>query len=275
MKKIIIAVIVILALLGIGYFVLAPKAATAAILYVERGQVEVNTGTGWQTGSDEMELKKGSGVRTADGEATVVLLEGEVMHLEPNSEVKLEQISGKKIKITQLAGETWNKVTKISGISEFIVETPTTVATVRGTEFALNEEELAVTDGEVGYGPKGEPSKIKVRKGKRALAKTMQEEDIAELARFKQFPEKYEKILQRVRAREIRKHQQILKMAEKRGYTEEKIRAQLNEVDEDRENEDKLYEQAPLLVKPKAKRAYMLTKEIKRARMRIRELGLR
>ncbi len=275
MKKIIIAVIVILALLGIGYFVLAPKAATAAILYVERGQVEVNTGTGWQTGSDEMELKKGSGVRTADGEATVVLLEGEVMHLEPNSEVKLEQISRKKIKITQLAGETWNKVTKISGISEFIVETPTTVATVRGTEFALNEEELAVTDGEVGYGPKGEPSKIKVRKGKRALAKTMQEEDIAELARFKQFPEKYEKILQRVRAREIRKHQQILKMAEKRGYTEEKIRAQLNEVDEDRENEDKLYEQAPLLVKPKAKRAYMLTKEIKRARMRIRELGLR
>src|SRR3990172_6864214 len=126
MKKLVIAAAVILIILGAVYFLaIAPKAATAAILYVERGQVEVNTGTGWQTGNDEMELKKGSGVRTADGEATVVLLEGEVMHLEPNTEVKLEQISGKKIKITQLAGETWNKVTKISGISEFIVETPT------------------------------------------------------------------------------------------------------------------------------------------------------
>lgn len=272
MKKLIIIAVIALLLVGTGYFLLAPASATAAVLYVERGQVEVNSGNGWQTGTDEMELNKGSQVKTGDGEATVVLLEGEVVHLEPNSEIRLDQISGKKIHITQLAGETWNKVTKISGISEFTIETPTTVATVRGTEFTLNSEELDVTEGEVDYGPK-EGEKIKVMGGKRALAKMLREENIPEerLARIRNFPEKYEKILKRVRAREIRKHRQILQMAEKRGLTEEKIRAQLNEIDEGRQDEEKAYEQVPALMKPKAKRTYLLTKEIKRARMILRE----
>ncbi len=272
MKKLIIAIAVILVLLGIGYFIIAPKSATAAILYVESGQVEVNTGSGWQTGTDEMELKKGSQVKTGDGEATVVLLEGEVVHLQPNSEIRLDEISGKKIHISQLAGETWNKVTKISGISEFTIETPTTVATVRGTEFILNDEELDVEEGEVDYGPKtGE--RIKVRGGKRVLARMMKEENIPEerLAHIKNFPEKYEKILKKVRVREIRKHRQALKMAERRGFTEQRINEQLNEIDEGRQDEEKAYEQIPALMKPKAKRAYLLTKEIKRARMKLRE----
>ena len=273
MKKLVIAAVVILIILGAVYFLaIAPKPATAAILYVERGQVEVNTGTGWQAGADEMELKQGSQVRTADGEATVVFYEGEVMHLQTNSEVKLDGISKSKIHVSQLAGETWNKVTKISGISEYIVETPTTVATVRGTEFLLNEEELVVEDGEVDYGPKAEPRKIKVRGKKRALARLMQEEDIPEEAmRLKNFPEKYEKILKRVRAREIKKHKTVLKMAADRGMTEEKIHQQLNEVDEGRESEDKLYQQVPSMMKPRAKRTYILTKEIKKARARARQ----
>ncbi|HLF55029.1 MAG TPA: FecR family protein [Candidatus Nanoarchaeia archaeon] len=272
MKKLIIIAVIVLLIIGTGYFLLAPVSATAAVLYVERGQVEVNSGSGWQIGTDEMELSKGSQVKTGDGEATVVLLEGEVVHLEPNSEIKLDQISGKKIHITQLAGETWNKVTKISGISEFTIETPTTVATVRGTEFILNEEELDVSEGEVDYGLKA-GEKIKVMGGKRALAKMLREENIPEerLARIRNFPEKYEKILKRVRAREIRKHEQILRMAEKRGFTEEKIRAQLNEIDEGRQDEEKAYEQVPALMKPKAKRTYLLTKEIKRARMKLRD----
>ncbi len=272
MKKAIIAIVIILLIAGTAYFLLAPKPATAAILYVESGQVEVNTGKGWQQGTDEMELKKGSQVKTGDGEATVVLLEGEIVHLEPNSEIKLDQI-GKKIKITQLAGETWNKITKISGISEFTIETPTTVATVRGTEFALNEEEIDVEEGEVDYGQK-KGEKIKVMGGKRAFAKTLKEENIPEerLARIKNFPEKYEKILKRVRAREIRKHQRILKMAAEKGYTEENIHQRLENFDEGREDEDKAYQEAPTLMKPKAKRTYLLTKEIKKARMRMREL---
>ncbi len=270
MKKIVIAGIVVLVLVAIGYFLLAPSAATAAILYVETGQVDVDTGKGWQAGTDEMELAEGNKVRTGDGEATVVLLEGEVLHLEPNSEVTLSEI-GKTIKITQTTGETWNKITKISGIEEYTIETPTTVATVRGTEFMLNEEELAVDDGEVDYGHKGEPGKIKVRGKKRALANVMKEEDMPPemLEKMKRFPEKYERALKRVRMHEIRKHKGIImKAAEKKGYTEEQMLQELNEIDEGRKNEEEFYQKVPAMMKPKAKRTYLLTKEIKKAKAR-------
>ena len=274
MKKVAIAGIVILIIIAAAYFLfIAPKPATAAILYIEQGTVEVNTGKGWQPATDEMELGTGDSVKTGDGEATVVLLEGEVMHIQPNSEVKLEQISGKAIKISQLSGETWNKVTKLSGISEYTVETPTTVATVRGTEFFINEEQLDVADGEVEYGPKTEPRKLKVRAKKRAMAKIMQEEDMTdeELTRFKDFPEKYENMLKRVRAREIKKHEKILKMAAKRGFTEEKLQEQLNAIDEGLQNADEFYQKVPAVMKPRAKRIYMLTKEIKQAKEKQRK----
>ena len=271
MKKLAItAVVVLLVLAGIYFVFIAPKPATAAILYVEKDGVEVNMGSGWQTGADEMELKKDAQVRTADGEATIVFYEGEIMHMQPNSEIKLDEISSSEIKVSQLAGETWNKVTKISGVSEFTVETPSTVATVRGTEFFINEEQLDVMDGVVDYENKADKKKIKVGKGKHALAHMMQEEDMPPemMERYKQFPEKYVNILKKVRAREIKKHKGMLKMVASKGYTEDKIKEQLNEVDEGMQDEDKLYEQVPSIMKPRAKRTYLLTKEIKKAKAR-------
>ena len=273
MKKLAITgAVILLILIGIYFVFIAPKPATAAILYVERGSVEVNTGSGWQPGADEMELAKGSQVRTADGEATVVFYEGEITHLEPNTEIKLDEVSKSDIKVTQLAGETWNKVTKISGVSEFTVETPSTVATVRGTEFSINDEEVDVMEGEVDYGPKDKPH-IKVRAGNRAIMQIMAEEGISpeKLARLQQFPGKYEKVLKKVRAREIRKHKGILKMAANKGMTEEKIHQQLNEIDEGRQDEDKAYQEVPSIMKPKARRTYLLTKEIKKAKAHMRQ----
>jgi hypothetical protein len=255
------------------YFVfIAPKPATAAILYVERGSVEVDTGKGWQAGTDEMELSKNSKVRTADGEATVVFYEGEIMHLEPNSEVQLDELSKNEIHVTQLAGETWNKVTKISGVSEFTVETPSTVATVRGTEFAINDNEIYVMEGGVEYGTQ-DKSPIMVKGGNMAIKQIMKEEGISpeRLAKLQQFPEKYEKILKKIRAREIRKHKGVLKMAASKGFTEEKIKHQLNEMDEGRQDEDKTYQEVPSIMKPRARRAYLLTKEIKKAKARMRQ----
>src|SRR5574341_448783 len=261
MKKWVIGAIAILAILiGVGYFLLAPPSVTAAILYVESGDVQVNMGKGWQPATDEMELKQGNQVKTGEGEATVVLQEGEVVHLQPNTEIKLDSISGKSIKLSQTAGETWNKVTKISGVSEFSIETPTTVATVRGTEFMLNEEQLDVEDGEVDYENKADKKKIKVKAHKKAMRNLMQEEDMTEedLALFKKFPGKYANILKRLRAREIKKNGMFIKMAEKKGITREQMEQDLNEIDEGRKNEDEFYEKVPDAMKPRAKRIYML-----------------
>ena len=269
MKKIIIGIIVLAVIAGIGFFLLSPPAVTAAVLYVESGDVQVNTGAGWQAGQDEMTLNQGDQIKTGEGEATVILREGEVVHLQPNSEIKLDQISDKKIKISQVTGETWNKITKISGVSEFTIETPSTVATVRGTEFILNDEQLDVGDGEVDYGPKDNPGKVKVRANKKALKNKMQEEDLteADFAKLKKFPQKYINALKKQRMREIKRNKALLKLT-KRDFNDDDIEKAFNEIDEGRVNEDESYEKAPKIVKPRIKRIYQLTKEIKRAKAR-------
>lgn len=274
MKKLAIgAVVVLVILVGIGYFLLAPPSVTAALLYVESGDVQVNTGSGWQTATDEMELDTGDLVKTGQGEATIIIQEGEVVHLQPNTEIKLDVISGKSIKLTQSAGETWNKITKISGISEFSIETPNTVATVRGTEFMLNDVQLDVADGDVEYEKKADKKKMMVRAKKKALAAMMQEEDMteADFAKMQKFRGMEVNVLKKIRAREIRKHDAMIKMAEKKGITRAQMEQELIEVDEGRKSEDEFYEQVPAAMKPKAKRIYLLTKEIKRAQARAQQ----
>jgi hypothetical protein len=55
-----------------------------------------------------------------------------------------------------------------------------------------------------------------------------------------------------------------------RGFTEEKMHNELNEMDEGRKDEDKVYNEVPSIMKPRARRTYMLTKEIIKAKARMR-----
>ena len=269
-------VLVVLVAIG-AYWALSAPAVTAAVLYVDEGTVEVNTGSGWTQGSDEMELPAGAQVRTGSGAASVVLLEGEVMHLEPNTEVTLSEVSENKIKILQTLGETWHKVTKISGVSTYEVETPNTVATVRGTEFYVNtgeDDDIAVEEGEVEAGFVKQPSKKLMVKSKhkmkmQAKLDKMTEEELGDDARVAKFQEKYIKHLKRIRLREIRKQGKLGKMMMKRyGVTDENMQQYLDDVDEGRQDEDKAYEQVPGPLKKKVERAYKITKAIKRAKQR-------
>ncbi|RJQ19782.1 hypothetical protein C4580_05045 [Candidatus Woesearchaeota archaeon] len=269
MKKIVIA-IVIIALLALGaFFLLRPGPATPALLYLDGSDVSVNTGNGWVPATDEMELRAGSAIKTGSDTATVVLMEGELVLLEPNTEITLEHISKKAIRISQQAGETLNKITKLSGVQSYTVESPSTVATVRGTTFFYSDEEVTVEDGTVSYGPKSEPNKLSVGAGKKARKGSYSLIDIAEQdrAKFEQRRARQLRALERVREREIRKHQTILSFAEKRGLTPEKRQQKLAEIDTNPSpTEDDAYNQAPGFLKPKAERTYRLTKEIKKVR---------
>lgn len=284
MKKVLTVIgIIVVVLLAIGawwvYYVPAPA---VAILYIEEGAAEVDLGQGWIAAQDEMELAQGAKVRTGkDGAASVVLLEGEVVHLEPNTEITLSEITDTRMRIKQLAGETWNKITRISGIMTFEVETPNTVATVRGTELMVKvgdeEDEVAVGEGEAEVGFVKTPSKKLVvgamrRVRMQAALDTITEETLAaDDPRLAKFREKYVKHLQRVRLREIRRHKQLLRMAQKRyGVDEEQMNQFLREVDEGKKDEDALYRQLPGVLKKKAERAYKITKAIKKAKQAMR-----
>jgi len=267
MKALIIVSLVVLAL-GIGaFFLLTPKAPTPAILYVESGAVEVDTGNGWSVATNEMALHQGDQIRTLEGKATVVILEGEFVSLSLNSHIVLETIGSKNVKVTQLAGETWNKISKLSGIIEFSTGTPTTVATVRGTEYIMTMMQLFVDEGLVDFedintsqsAQVGAEQKISIDE---FVAQQFTDED---RARFAEHHEEYVDVLRQLRWREILKHTALLTLAETKGITQEQIKVGLLEVDEGKRNEDELYAQVPSVFKSRAQRTYELTKLIKAA----------
>ena len=134
-----------------------------AYLHIESGAVEVNTGNGWQTAEDGMSLSKKDSVRTLDGTAVIVLYDSSFIKLEPNTKVTISELAKSDSKIDQSSGSTWNKFTKITGMDSYEVETPNTVATVRGTEFLINAEEntIIVVEGVVEWGP--EDNKVQVK----------------------------------------------------------------------------------------------------------------
>ncbi len=260
-------------LLAAVFWTLSASSITAAILYIDNGVVEVDIGNGWTAGADEMELGEGAKVRTKEGSASVVLREGEVMSLEPNTEVELSELSKNKISIKQIAGETWNKITRISGVSSYEVETPNTVATVRGTEFFLksgDEDEVDVEDGSVEFGFIKTPTKKLIAKAKqriRAKGDKMTEENFDIDPRAAKFKEKYIKHLEQIRMREIQKNKALLGVAKKTyGVDEAQMKQYLEDADSGKADIDADYKQVPGIFKGKIERAYQITKAIRKAK---------
>lgn len=127
--------------------------AAIAMLAVQSGEVIVNG----SPASAGMELKEGDSVKTgAKAKASVVFFDSSILRLNENTEIFVKSVvsqGGKKVAIEQTAGQTWSRVLKISGIKEYSIETPNTVATVRGTGFSISVGEgdttIAVKEGKV------------------------------------------------------------------------------------------------------------------------------
>lgn len=266
-KKLFIGLGIVIAILAIGaYVLLAPPGVDDALLYVETGVVEVNLGSGWQTASDEMKIAPGAQVRTQEGEAMIVLLEGEVIKLEPNTEMTLSEV-GNSIKLDQAKGQTWHKVTKISGVTDYSASTPNTVATVRGTEFFLNDESTGVTEGNVDYQNKETGESVNVPPGQKGMYPGLEllgltEEEIAAATSFRG---QYIATLKKVRMREIRKHKTLINLAKSKGYTEEWMLAELEKIDRGETDLDQLEAKVPAAFKARSRRAFALTRAIRDA----------
>jgi hypothetical protein len=139
--------VVFLCIIGIAVILLFPSAeaeVTAELIDIF-GDVEVKQGDTWVTAEDNMELNRYDSVRTGDNSsASIIIFKGSIIRLDSNTEVYLEKLiqgeEGTFVTIEQEAGRTWSTVQKISGIDEYEVQTPTAVASVRGTSFDVNIE---------------------------------------------------------------------------------------------------------------------------------------
>jgi len=137
----IIPVIIIICVIGLIWFTQASESVQAQLI-IDSGTVQVKQEGGqWTSAEDGMLISQSYSVRTGDNSsATVILFESSIIRLDSNTEITLEEMikeAETSVKITQDSGRTWNTVLKISGIDDYEVQTPTTVASVRGTAFVI------------------------------------------------------------------------------------------------------------------------------------------
>jgi hypothetical protein len=144
--------------LAVGASLLAgPHSDTTYVVTLTRvrGAVDVlRAGSStWQPVEADTQIEAGGRVRTGpDAAVQLTFFEGSTTDLTSNTEVSIDQMSslkkdvGRVIILQQWTGRTYHRVQPLLDVgSRFEVETPSAVASVRGTEFALDVEADGVT----------------------------------------------------------------------------------------------------------------------------------
>ena len=100
--------------------------------------------SGYELLSGNMILEEGDSVKTGpDGEAEIIIADGSVIRLAPDSELlinqmNLESLWKQDVNVSLTKGKLWFRIIKIfDDGSSWEAETPTVVATVRGTAFGM------------------------------------------------------------------------------------------------------------------------------------------
>jgi AmiR/NasT family two-component response regulator len=137
----IIPIIIIIAAVYMYFTVISPPIVVAE-LTVNSGTAEYLSNGDWMAAASGQQLTQGDSVRTLAGSsATIIFLESSVLRLDESTTITISELNptggDSKISIEQEAGKTWTKILRLSGISEYNIESPNTVATVRGTGFGF------------------------------------------------------------------------------------------------------------------------------------------
>jgi hypothetical protein len=157
----VISIVIIICIIGVLWFILSPDVSAseekAQIISIS-GNVQIKHDGTWEIAKNGTYLFFSDSVKTGDkSSATIILFKSSIVRLDSNTEITIKEIiEGEETSITieQEAGRTWNTVSKISGIDNYEVQTPTTVASVRGTSFdvfilANGNISITVTNGTV------------------------------------------------------------------------------------------------------------------------------
>lgn len=138
----IIPIIILICIIGITWFVLSQGGVAKAQLIVESGNVYVkHSGGVWMPAENNMDLFQSDSIKTGENSsASIILFKSSIIRLDSNTEVTIQEIIQEdetNVNIHQKKGRTWNSILKISGIDDYEVQTPTTIASIRGTAFVV------------------------------------------------------------------------------------------------------------------------------------------
>ena len=149
----VISIVVIICIVGLFWFMQTPNTVKAQLI-IESGDIQVKHAAGsWISAQNGMDLYQSDSIKTGvNASASIVFFKSSIIRLDSNTEINLQEMmqnaDGANVKINQNAGRTWNSISKISGIDNYEVQTPTTVASVRGTAFVV----IVDTNGTTYYG---------------------------------------------------------------------------------------------------------------------------
>jgi hypothetical protein len=146
--RLVVSLIIIICIIGFVWLIfntIFTEDTVKAQLIIDSGIVKVKHGGSWTIAESGMDLYESDSIKTEDNSsASIILFKTSVIRLDENTEVTLwELIRDEETKVTlqQNSGRTWNTVTKISGIDDYEIQTPTTIASVRGTAFVVIVQE--------------------------------------------------------------------------------------------------------------------------------------
>jgi len=147
---ILLSIIILIFIIGFIWIILTPETAQAQLI-IESGSVQIkHADESWTSALNGTLLYPSDTVRTGNNSyASIILFKSSIIRLGSNTEVTIQEILQQEgetsVKIQQDIGRTWNTITKISGIDSYDVQTPTTIASVRGTTLDINVTELGNT----------------------------------------------------------------------------------------------------------------------------------
>lgn len=124
--------------------------AKEVTIEIETGQVQKKLEDQWVTLTSGQTIEDGDTLQSGSGtDATITFSNGSNLRLDENTQVTIKA-SSSNISIRQTLGRTWSRVTKLLGQNEsYEVETPTAVATVRGTTFSTTiDDEDTLVEGD-------------------------------------------------------------------------------------------------------------------------------
>ncbi len=114
---------------------------TPATLYPQ-GNVNVERGTQKLLATEEFELQtKDIIITNPDSSAKVALFNSIFVDIDSNTKVSLESLKKDNIQLNQEYGSTWSKVTKLFAVNNYNLQTPNSIASVRGTEFGTENNQ--------------------------------------------------------------------------------------------------------------------------------------
>lgn len=148
----------------------APPTSVSATLTIDVGLVLFKSENQWAPAIDGQVLFQGNSVKTGSGAQASLAFEhiGE-LRLEQQTEITITALTPITVRVYQTIGDTYSKVKKLfDPASSYEVETPTAVASVRGTAFGvlvntLQESRIVVSENIVDVAPIVQEGQIRTR----------------------------------------------------------------------------------------------------------------